>query len=119
MNKLTVGLLACMASLSSTLYAQCGAVIKKAGPNLKIIRSGDLIGDGAREYVAGQRMKLQPTKGLYVSRLLVVRFDRGHCSIVLDARKDGPQNPLGYIGISYIDDRRVIFTATNSNSDQI
>ena len=83
---------------------QCSALIKSTEPKLQMIRSGDLIGDGAQEYIAVQRMKLQPKHGIYISRLLIVRLERGHCSIILDARKDGPRNPLGYLGISYIDD---------------
>jgi hypothetical protein len=96
--------LGAMAGAQTSQPQQCSALIKNAGPKLQIIRSGDLIGDGAREYVAAQRMELQPKKGFYISRLLVVRTQAGHCAIVLDVGKDGPKNPKGYVGIEYIDD---------------
>lgn len=104
MNKLALGLLALVTAFSSAASAQCETVIKKAGSNLKTIRSGDLIGDGAREYVAGRMLTKQPKKGIYVSRLVIARAEHGHCSIVLDAGKSGPKNPIGYIGIEFIDD---------------
>lgn len=104
MNKLVFGLLALATFWSAAASAQCGAVIKRAGSNLKIIRSGDLIGDGAREYVAVQMLTEQPKKGMYVSRLVIARAQHGRCSIVLDAGKNGPKNPVGYIGIEFIDD---------------
>lgn len=104
MNKLDLGVLACTVSLTVAASAQCGAVIKRADPDLKIVRSGDLIGDGAREYVAVRMLPQQPKKGMYVSRLVIARAKAGSCSIVLDAGKNGPKNPAGYIGIEFIDD---------------
>jgi hypothetical protein len=104
MSKLAFSLLACAASLSTTASAQCAAVINKADPDLKILRSGDLIGDGSREYVAARMLTKQPRKGIYVSRLVIARAQHGHCSIILDAGKNGPKNPAGYIGIEFIDD---------------
>ncbi|HET9837702.1 MAG TPA: hypothetical protein VFR84_05650 [Candidatus Angelobacter sp.] len=97
-----MGFLTCAVSLSAS--AECGAAIKNAGSNLKIIKSGDLVGDGAREYVAVRMLPKQPKKGTYVSRLLIARAEHGHCSIVLDAGKSGPKNPVGHIGIEFIDD---------------
>jgi len=82
---------------------------KGEGAKLQIIRSGDLIGDGAQEYVAIQRMKRQPKQGLYVSRLVVLRSGRGGCTVVLEAGKTGPRNRVGYVGIDYIDDRDVFY----------
>jgi hypothetical protein len=104
MKKIAVGLVASLTFFATTVSAQCRAVIQKAGSNLKIVRSGDLIGDGAREYVAVRLLPQQPKKGMYVSRLLIARAQRGRCSIVLDAGKNGPKNPVGYIGIEFIDD---------------
>ena len=104
MNKIVVGLVASFAFFATTASAQCRAFIQKAGSNLKIVRSGDLIGDGAREYVAVRMLLQQPKKGMHVSRLLIARAQRGQCSIVLDAGKNGPKNPIGYIGIEFIDD---------------
>jgi hypothetical protein len=104
MSKLTFGLLACVASLSTAVYAQCGAVIKKADPALKVVRSGGLVGDGSQEYIAVRLLTRQPKKGMYISRLVIVRAMHGHCSILLDAGKNGPRNPVGYVGIGYIDD---------------
>ena len=104
MNKIAVGLVASLAFFTTTVSAQCRAVIQKAGSNLKIVRSGDLTGDGAREYVAVRKLPQQPQKGMYVSRLLIAHARHGQCSIVLDAGKNGPKNPIGYIGIEFIDD---------------
>lgn len=104
MNKLALGVLACIVSLAMAASAQCAAVIKKAGHDLKIVRSGDLIGDGAREYVAVWMLAKQPKQGMHVSRLVIARSKDGSCSIVLDAGANGPRNPVGYVGIEYIDD---------------
>jgi hypothetical protein len=104
LSKITVGLVASFVFFTTTLSAQCRDVIQKAGSNLKIIRSGDLIGDGAREYVAVRMLAKQPKKGIYVSRLLIARAEHGHCSIALHAGKSGPKNSVGYIGIEFIDD---------------
>lgn len=104
MNKLALGLLALVTALSAAASAQCETVINKAGSNLKIIRSGDLIGDGAREYVAVRMQTKQPKNGMYVSRVVIARAQHGRCLIVLDAGKNGPKNPVGYIGIEFIDD---------------
>jgi hypothetical protein len=104
MSKLTFGILVCVASFSTAAYAQCGTVIKKADPKLKIIRSGDLIGDGALEYVAAHVLPQQPKKGMHVLRLVIARVEHNRCSIVFDAGKSGPKNPFGYVGIEYIDD---------------
>ncbi|HEU4414192.1 MAG TPA: hypothetical protein VFT65_05365 [Candidatus Angelobacter sp.] len=104
MNRPLLGLLALAASLSAAASAQCVAAIQKAGSNLKILRSGDLIGDGSREYVAVRMLTKQPKQGMYVSRLVIARAQHGSCSIVLDAGKNGPQNPVGYVGIEFIDD---------------
>jgi hypothetical protein len=109
MNKLLLCILACCtfataATASSRESSQCSALIKKTGSNLKIIRSGDLIGDGARGYVAVGMLPQQPRKGMYISRLLIARAEGGRCSIMLDAGKNGPKNPVGYLGIDYIDD---------------
>lgn len=70
---------------------------------MEVVRSGDLIGDGAREYVGVQQLK-SPKKALYVSRVVVARMERGRCAVVLSAGKDGPRNEVGYLGIDYIDD---------------
>ncbi|HEY2390603.1 MAG TPA: hypothetical protein VGK22_05475 [Candidatus Angelobacter sp.] len=97
--------LSAMAAALQPLEAKgCSALIKSAGAKLEVIRSGDLIGDGSREFVAIQRIRSQSKKGLYISRLLIARLNSGRCSVELDAGKDGPRNPLGYVGISYIDD---------------
>ena len=104
MNKIAVGLVASLTFFATTAHAQCRAVIQKAGSNLKIIRSGDLVGDGAREYVAVRMLPQQPKNAIHVSRLLIARAQHGQCSIVLDAGKNGPRNPIGYIGIEFIDD---------------
>ena len=104
MNKLGLGVLSCIVSLAVAASAQCGAVIRKAGHDLKIVRSGDLIGDGAREYVAVRMLAKQPKQGMYVSHLVIARAKDGSCSVVLDVGANGPKNPVGYIGIEYIDD---------------
>jgi hypothetical protein len=104
MYTIAVGVVAFFAFFATTASAQCGAVLQKAGPNLKIVRSGDLIGDGAREYVAVSMLAKQPKQGMYVSRLVIARAKDGSCSIVLDAGAHGPKNPVGYIGIEFIDD---------------
>lgn len=104
MNKLAFGVLACIVSWTVATSAQCAAVIKKAGHDLKIVRSGDLIGDGAREYVAVRMLAKQPKQGMHVSRLVIARAKDGSCSVVLDAGANGPKNPVGYVGIEYIDD---------------
>ncbi len=109
MNRLAVGFLVCAPSLLAAASDQCRAVMQKAGSNLKIVHSGDLTGDGAREYVAVQMLPQQPKKGMYVSRLLIARARHERCSIVLDASKNGPRNPIGYIGIEFIDDDSKFF----------
>src|SRR5215831_5194147 len=104
MNKLALGVLACIVCLTVAASAQCAALIKKSGHDLKIVRSGDLFGDGAREYEAVRMLAKQPKQGMYVSRLVIARAKSGSCSIVLDAGANGPRNPVGYVGIEYIDD---------------
>jgi hypothetical protein len=109
-NKLTVSLIALAMPLSAAaaanrpVSAQCAALIKGAGAKLQIIRSGDLVGDGAHEYLAVERIRPQPKDGIYVSRVVIARSEHGHCSVVLDAGKDGPRNPVGYIGVDHFDD---------------
>ena len=78
------------------------------GPAAQVAKCGDLTGTGELEVAAFVRLKeLRTTAdGIPLSKLVVLRQEKSRWVVELAADQKPPRNPVGYIGIDYIDDSR-------------
>ena len=81
------------------------AVTKALGPNAQVAKYGHLIGQKSIEVVAYIKLKefKKYSKGIAISKLVVLQKTNSHWDTVLNVSKQ-LTNPLGYIGIDFIDD---------------
>lgn len=91
----------------ATQIQQCDAAVENAlGKSAVALRCGDLTGGGKLEVLGVVPLKdgSSRTKETLVSRAAVLRLEASGTVNELDVEKNFFRNPVGYVGIDFIDD---------------
>jgi hypothetical protein len=91
--------------VSVTPQSCAAAAIAALGPEADVLRCGTWSGVGSPQALAVLKLKSVPSsKGcMPVSRMIILGLDARGWKTVLDGAKE-IQNPVGYIGLDFIDD---------------